>query len=893
MGQHYLSRLFSPKSVAVIGASDRLDSVGGVVFSNMLESGFKGELFPVNPAHEQVQGKRAYASIEQIGGPVELAVICTRAETVPGIIEECGKHGVHAAVVLSAGFSEGGSLGAEIERSMLAKAKAYGVRIIGPNCLGIIHTSIGLNATFFRGQVKPGNLALVSQSGALCAAILDYAPAHDIGFSSVVSMGASADVDFGEVLDYLAADPKTENILIYVEGIRKARNFMSALRVAARSKPVFVVKVGRHAAGSKAVMSHTGALVGSDDVFDAALRRAGVVRVMSIGGLFSAAKSLAAKHHFSGNRLAIITNGGGPGVMAIDRAVDLDVAVAELSEDTVAKLNQVLPVTWSHNNPVDIIGDAKGERYRDAVRICMEDEGVDGVLVILTPQAMTQPLEAAQSLIEIAGKFNKPLLTCWMGDVQIGSARAAFVHARIPTFRTPEAAVEAFSYITAFYRNQRLLAQTPSPLSHRDEPDIEGARMLIETVLAERRKLLTEMESKSLLAAFHIPVASTVVARSPSEALMLAQQFGFPVAMKINSLDITHKSDAGGVKLNLMNAAAVRAAYNEIITEVKKNRPEARLDGIAIQPMVVKPNGRELMLGVTTDPVFGPVITFGAGGIAVEVIGDRAVALPPLNRFLVHELINGTRISKLLGQFRNMPPVQMEALESLLLRVSEMVCELPWLKEMDINPLIVDEHGALAADARVVVDFAPVSSDRYAHMAIYPYPTHLIADWQLPDGTSITIRPIRPEDAKIEQDFVRDLSEEAKYFRFMNAISELSQAMLVRFTQIDYDREMALIAVIQQDGRDVEIGVCRYAINPDGESCEFALVVSDKWQHKAVGHKLMASLLDAAREKGLKTMEGEVLASNRDMLKLVATLGFTVAPSEEDPAIKKVVKALR
>jgi acetyltransferase len=893
MGLHYLSKLFSPKSVAVIGASDRLDSVGGVVFSNMLESGFKGELFPVNPAHEKVQGKHAYASIDQIGEPVELAVICTKAETVPDIIEACGKHGVHTAVVLSAGFSEGGSHGAALERSMLAKAKAYGVRIIGPNCLGIIYTNIGLNATFFRGQVKPGNLALVSQSGALCAAILDYAPAHDIGFSSVVSMGASVDVDFGEVLDYLASDSKTESILIYVEGIHKARNFMSALRVAARSKPVFVVKVGRHAAGSKAVMSHTGALVGSDDVFDAALRRAGVVRVMSIGGLFSAAKSLASNHRFSGNRLAIITNGGGPGVMAIDRAVDLGVAVAELSEDTVAKLNQVLPGTWSHNNPVDIIGDATAERYRDAITICMEDAGIDGALVILTPQAMTQPLEVAQSLIEIAAKFNKPLLTCWMGDTQIGAARAAFAHARIPTFRTPEAAVEAFSYITAFYRNQHLLAQTPNPLSHYDEPDVEGARMLIETVLAERRKVLSEMESKALLAAFHIPVASTVVARSPNEALMLAQQFGFPVAMKINSPDITHKTDAGGVKLNLMNAAAVRAAYNEILAEVKKNRPEARLDGIAIQPMVVKPNGRELMLGVTTDPVFGPVITFGAGGIAVEVMGDRAVALPPLNSFLARELIGGTRISKLLGQFRHMPPVQMEALESLLLRVSEMVCELPWLKEMDINPLIVDEHGALAADARVMVDFAPVTSDRYAHMAIYPYPTHLITDWQLPDGTSITIRPIRPEDAKIEQDFVRDLSEEAKYFRFMNAINELSPAMLARFTQIDYDREMALIAVTQQDGRDVEIGVCRYAINPDGESCEFALVVSDKWQHRAIGHKLMAGLLDAAREKGLKTMEGEVLASNREMLKLVVTLGFTVAICEEDPAIKKVVKALR
>ncbi len=892
MGQHYLRTLFSPKSVAVIGASDRPNAVGEVVFRNMLESGYQGSLYAVNPAHQEVQGRRAYASIEDIKTSVELAVICTEAETVPDIIEACGKHGVRAAVVLSAGFTEASARGATLERTMLANAKNHGVRIIGPNCLGIIRTGIGLNATFFKGGIKPGNLALVSQSGALCTAILDWAPANDIGFSSVVSMGAASDVDFGEILDYLASDEQTGSILIYVEGVRKARGFMSALRAAARSKPVFVIKVGRHDAGSRAVISHTGALVGSDDVFDAALRRAGVVRVESIGGLFSAAKSLASPHKYSGNRLAIITNGGGPGVMAIDRAVDVGVSVASLSPETVERLNQVLPTIWSHNNPVDIIGDATPQRYRDAVGICMEDPGVDGVLVILTPQAMTQPLEVAQLLVQDEGTFSKPLLTCWMGAAQIMDGRAQFAQAGIPSFNTPEAAVEAYSYITAYYRNQRLLAQVPAPLSHRDAPDVAGARMVIESVLAERRKVLSEMESKALLSAFHIPVANTVVARSPGEALLLAEQFGFPVAMKINSPDITHKSDAGGVKLNLMNAAAVRAAYNETIEEVKRNRPDARVDGIAIQPMVSKPNGRELMVGVISDPIFGPVISFGAGGTAVEVLGDRAIALPPLNGFLARELINGTRVAKLLSSFRHMPPVQMEALESLLLRVSEMVCELPWLREIDINPLIVDEHGLLAVDARVVVDYAPVSADRYAHMAIHPYPTHLVTHWQLPDGTDVTIRPMRPEDAAIEQEFVRHLSEETKYFRFMHAVQELSEDMLVRFTQLDYDRELALIAVTEEKGRDVEIGVCRYAINPDGESCEFALVVGDQWQHKAIGHRLMGSLIDAARSKGLKTMEGEVMASNHEMLKLVGTLGFTIATSHEDSSIKKITKVL-
>jgi acetyltransferase len=892
MAQHYLHTLFAPNSVAVFGASERTDSVGGIVFKNMLESGFKGALFPINPKHKEIQGKPAYASIEEIGAVVELAVICTPAPTVPGILEACGKHGVRAAVVLSAGFSEVGSHGQAIEREAMSVARTYGVRVIGPNCLGLMRPAIGLNATFFHGSVKPGNLALVSQSGALCTAILDWAPPNDIGFSSVVSMGTAADIDFGEILDYLATDTETSSILIYVEGIKKARGFMSALRAAAHSKPVFVIKVGRHDAGSRAVISHTGAMVGSDDVFDAALRRAGVVRVMSIGGLFSAAQSLASRHHFSGNKLAIITNGGGPGVMAIDRAADLDVTVATLSDKTVQRLNAVLPATWSHNNPVDIIGDATAERYLEAVNICMEDEGVDGALVILTPQAMTRPLEVAEMLVKAAANYSKPLLTCWMGDTQIRQGRALFAQSRIPAFRTPEAAVEAFSYITDFYRNQRMLAQTPGPLSHHNPPDVEGARMLIEAALADRRRVLSEMESKAVLAAFRIPIAQTVIARTPGEALMLAQELGFPVAMKINSPDITHKSDAGGVKLNLMNAPAVLSAFQEIIGNVQKARPAAHLDGVAIESMAVKPNGRELMLGVTTDPVFGPVITFGAGGVTAEAMADRAVSLPPLNSFLVRDLINSTRVSKLLGQFRHMPPVHMEVLESLLLRVSEMVCELPWLKEMDINPLIVDEHGALAVDARIVVDYAQISSDRYTHMAIYPYPTHLVTQWQLPDGTNITIRPIRPEDAEIEREFVHNLSEQSKYFRFMNAVSELSETMVVRFTQIDYDREMALIAVTEVDGREVEVGVCRYAINPDGETCEFALVVGDQWQHRNIGHRLMGCLLDSARAKGLKSMEGTVLANNHSMLNLVATLGFVISPVEDEPSVRKIVKSL-
>jgi acetyltransferase len=892
MNRHYLSPLFSPKSVAVIGASSRIDSVGEIVYKNMLGSGFQGRLYAVNPNHNEIQGQRAYASIEQIDESVDLAVIITRAATVPDIIESCGKRGVRFALVLSAGFREIGPQGVALERAVIENAQRYNMRLIGPNCLGILCPRVGLNATFSKGGAKAGGLALVSQSGAFCTAIMDWARPNDIGFSSIISMGTAAGMDFGEILDYLASDLHTESILLYIEGVQRARGFMSALRAAARIKPIFVVKAGRHEAGSKAAFSHTGALVGADDVFDAALQRAGVVRVNTIVQLFSAAQALSTNFRPSGNRLAIVTNGGGPGVMASDRAVDLGVALATLSEQTLSDLNAGLPATWSHGNPLDIIGDATADRYRHAVTHCLQDEGVDGALVILTPQAMTRPSEVARTVIEVAAKFDKPLIACWMGEAQVAESRQAFNQAKIPNFRTPEPAVEVFSFISAYYQNQKLLMQTPGPISRYSSPDVEGARLLIEGALAEHRKTLNEMESKAILAAFHIPIAKTMVARSPNEALLLAEELGLPVAMKINSPDISHKSDAGGIRLNLGNAQAVRSAYHEIIQSIQKNSPNARIDGVVVEPMIIKPNGRELMVGVTSDPVFGPVITFGAGGVLVEVLGDRAVALPPLNRFLVKDMIQRTRIAKLLTVFRNLPPIHMVALESVLMRVSEMVCELPWIKEMDINPLIVDENGACAVDARMVVNYLPPSVDRYAHMAIHPYPVHLITHWQMPDGTDLTIRPIRPEDAEIEQAFVRNLSAESKYFRFMDTLQELSLPMLVRFTQIDYDREMALIAVLEEDGHEKELGVCRYVASHDGQTCEFALVVADEWQKKGIGNKLMNCLFDAARARGIKLMQGEVLATNRSMLELVRRLGFEVSTSEEDASIKWIMKRL-
>jgi acetyltransferase len=892
MSQHHLKPLFAPKSVAVFGASDRIDSVGQIVFQNMLQSGYQGKLYPISPNHAEVQGCKAYSSISLITEPVELAVIATPPQSVPGIIEECGKHNVKAAVIITAGFGEASDAGKTLEFAVLENARQYGVRLIGPNCLGVMRPEIGLNATFNKGSAITGNIAFISQSGALCTAILDWAKSNDVGFSSVVSMGASVDVDFGEILDYLISDTKTHSILLYIEGIHDARSFMSSIRAAARIKPVILVKVGRHAAASKAAISHTASIVGSDDAFDAAVRRAGVVRVQTITQLFSAAKALSCGFDPTGNRLAIVTNGGGPGVMATDYAIDLGLVMANLSNHTIETLNQVLPSTWSHGNPVDVIGDAQADRYQYAVKACLEDPNVDGVLTILTPQAMTKPLEVANVVIELSNQYKKPLLSSWMGEAQVEESRAAFNRAKKPSFRNPESALDVFSFLSAYHKNQKLLMQMPGPLAHHLEPDVESARMIIEGALQEKRKILGEMESKALLSAFHIPVAQTMVARSPNEALLIAQQLGFPVAMKINSPDITHKSDVGGVMLNLANAPDVRAAYHEIIERVKRIRPDAQVNGISIQPMVVKPNGRELMVGVTNDPVFGPIITFGAGGTTVEIMGDRSVALPPLNTFLVKDLIHGTHVSKMLGAFRNMPPVNMEALESVLLRVSEMVCELPMLMEMDINPLILDEHGVLAADARIVVDVRPASADRYAHMAISPYPTHLVSNWQLADGTDVVIRPIRPEDVWLVQDFVQNLSEESRYFRFMKSVQQLSETLLVRFTQIDYSREMALIAVKVEQDKEIELGVTRYAINPDGESCEFALVVADSMRGTGLGHKLMTSLMDIARTKGLKRIEGEVLKNNASMLKLMKRLGFTTVVNPEDSSIKNVYKVL-
>ena len=887
-----IATLFEANSIALVGASDRAGSLGTVLLRNLSEAGFKGPLYPVNPGRETINGERCYSSIKDIGAPVDLAVVVSPAASVPGVMEDCGAAGVTAAIVLSAGFREAGEQGKALEQAVLDKARKHGIRFIGPNCLGVMRPDTGLNATFSQSMAKPGRIALVSQSGAMCTAMLDWAEPRNIGFSCVVSSGIAADVDFGEILDYLVFDPVTKAIMLYVEGIHDARRFMSALRAASRAKPVIVMKAGRYAEGSQAAMSHTGALVGSDDVFDAALNRAGVVRVHNYADFFAIAETLHTGIRTRGSRLAIVTNGGGPGVMAADFLADVGLPLAKLSDTTTMQLNDLLPDAWSGSNPVDVLGDASAELFAGAVAACLDDDNVDTVLAILIPTAMTDPTAIAEALVDLRDQNKKPMLTCWMGEASMRESRELFRDKGIPTYGTPEAAVDAFAATAAYQANQELLLQVPEPLSPRAKPDRDGAQLIIESALAEGRTVLDIVESKALLAAFGIPIVRSLPAHDPSEALAIAEEIGFPVAMKIHSKDITHKSDVDGVRLGISSGQDVRTAFRELVGTAQERMPDANIRGVTIEPMHRPQNGRELMLGVVNDPVFGPAISVGLGGTMVEVVRDRVIGLPPLNSFLAGRMIDGTRAARYLEQFRGKAAANREAIEDVLLRLSDMVCELPWLEELDINPLIVDTEQAWALDARVVVRKISPAMREYSHMAIHPYPRKLVDEHVLMDGTRLVIRPIRPEDARLEQEFVDGLSERSRRLRFMYALSKITPRMVSRFTQIDYDREMALVAQVNVDGENRQIAVARYVTYPDGRSCEFAIVVADEWHHKGIATELMKRLIDIARERRLDMMEGVVLRENEGMIALAEELGFDRRLVEDDPSVVLVTLRL-
>ena len=886
---HYLRPLLAPRSVALVGASERPGSLGNIVWRNLADGGFRGSLYPVNPKHRSLFGAKAFASLRDLPGPAELAVVATPAAAVPRVLEDAGAAGVKAAVVLTSGFGETGEAGRALQENLAAVARKGRVRVLGPNCLGLMRTDAGLNATFARTPARAGRLAIVSQSGAVCTAILDWAYYSLVGFSSVVSLGAALDVDFGELLDFLVADDATDAILLYIEGVHDARRFMSALRAAARVKPVVALKVGRYASGSRAASSHTGALVGSDAVYDAALRRSGTVRVKTYTQLFAAARILAGIRMPQGERLAVITNGGGPGVMAADSAAENGVPLAELSAETFEKLNRLLPRQWSHGNPVDLIGDAPAERFGEAAAAVLTDPHVDALLAMYSPVAVTEPAAAARAVGEAARASTKPVLAAWLGDIGPHESRKLLESYGIANFYTPENAVEAFAVVCAYRRNRAQLMEVPAALGSGDDlaaPDIDAALRLRQAALDEGRSMLTEHESKALLAAFGLPVPPSIVCRDRATAIEAARSIGFPVVMKIFSPDITHKSDVGGVRLGLQNAEMVASAFDDMLRHVRSLRPQARIEGVVMQPMLRFPHAREVLVGVSTDAVFGPVVSFGAGGVAVEAVRDTAVALPPLNAPLVRELMQRTRVYRLLQGYRDVPAADLAALCRIVEAVSRIAAELPWVREMDLNPVLAHPGGAMVADARVEIDPAkPARADRrYGHMAVHPYPVDLEGELPLRDGGRLRVRPIRPEDAERDRRFFASLSERSRYQRFMNYLSELPAPMLARFTQIDYDRELALV-VLDDDGEIVAVG--RYAPNADGRSAEFALVVGDRWQGKGVGRALLERLVTAARATGYEALYGHILEANREMLDLARRLGFTEVERSGDAVTVK------
>ena len=887
-----VAALFKPSSVVLVGASETPGSLGDIVRRNLIEGGFAGPVHFVNLHGGQIDGRTVYSSVLDLPEAPDLAVILTPAATVPEIVGDCGRKGVRAAVVVSAGFREGGVPGAGYERQLRLQARKHGLRFLGPNSLGVIRTDIGLNASCGPSQPDKGRLALVSESGALCAAILDWARVRHVGFSSVISTGMGSDVEFGEILDYLGRDPATDSIMLYLEGVDRARRFMSALRAAARVKPVVVMKAGRHGTGPGDTAFHTGTLVGADDVFDAAMRRAGVLRIRDFSELYTAAATLGAGVRVRGRKLAIVSNAGGPGTIAADRAQDRGLQIARLGADSLRRLAEELPPAAREGNPVYVRPDVDRTQFAAAMRICLEDPEVDSLLAILVPHALTDTAAIAESVVEIAKGSRKPVFACWMGGAGVESSRSRFAAARIPNYMRPETAVDAIAGLGLYASNQQLLLQTPEPLELSSAPDRARAQAVIDAALAADREWLNPAESKEVLDAFGIPVVKSLPAHSAAEAAERASEVGFPVAMKILSPDIAHKTDVNGVRLNLVDERDVRGAYSRMLADVAKARPDAELQGVLIEPMYREQNRRELMVGVVRDPVFGPAISFGLGGIFVEVIRDRAVALPPLNQFLVHELIRRTRAGLALQPLRGAPAADEDAVEQVLLRVSEIVCELPTVGAMDLNPLVVTERGAVVVDARIGVLPPRPAALPYDHMAIHPYPTGLRDSMTLPDGRVATIRPIRPEDAAIESAFVHGLSEQSKFLRFMFGLRDLTPAMLSRFTQIDYDRELALIAVIDTPQGEQQIGVVRYTTLPDEETCEFAIVVGDDWQGKGLARRMFTRLIEAARERRLKVMTGVTLRENTRMIELSRSLGFDTRSDPEDPELVQMTLPL-
>ncbi|HTB82798.1 MAG TPA: bifunctional acetate--CoA ligase family protein/GNAT family N-acetyltransferase [Candidatus Sulfotelmatobacter sp.] len=883
-----LDPILAPKSVAVIGATERKRSVGRTVLHNLVSGGFEGKIYPVNPIQESILGLHAFPNVAALPEVPDLAVIITPPKTVPGIIKECAVAGIKGVIIISAGFKEIGPEGAALEQQVIEEARRSNIRIIGPNCLGVMVPGHKFNATFAADMAHDGSVGFISQSGALCTAILDWSLKENVGFSAFVSLGSMLDVSWGDLINHLGDDPNTKSIVIYMESIGDARSFLSAAREVALTKPIIVIKPGRTEAAAKAAASHTGSLTGSDEVLQAAFQRAGVLRVETMSELFDMAEVLAKQPRPKGPRLTIVTNAGGPGVLATDALITSGAQLAELTPETMASLNQILPPTWSHNNPVDIIGDAGPELYARAVDIVAKDPNTDGLLVILTPQSMTDPTATAEEIAPFAHIEGKPIIASWMGAGQVEKGEDILNTARIPTFKYPDRAAKAFNYMWRYTENLRSLYETPASPTNNGHGyiDREAAAKILSDVRKTGRTILTEFESKKLLTTYGIPTVETLVALTENDAVREAARLGFPVVLKLYSETITHKTDVGGVQLNLRTASAVRQAWKAIETSVTKKVGKQHFQGVTVQPMI-KLEGYELIVGSSVDPQFGPVLLFGTGGQLVEVFKDRALGLPPLNATLARRMMERTKIFTALKGVRGRKAVDIAGLEQLLVRFSQLVVEQPWIAEIDINPLLVSTERLYALDARVVLHDPKTPEENLPRPAIRPYPVQFITPWRMKNRAPVTIRPIRPEDEPMMGKFHETLSEESVYHRYFSALKLEQRVTHERLTRIcfnDYDREIALVAESTPANESEEkkiLGVGRLSRQYGTNDAEFAVLVNDNWQNLGLGHELLKQLIEVGRTEKLDRIVGEILAENNAMRHICKKLGFKLVVDED------------
>lgn len=879
MSLRNLPSLFAPKAIAVIGASTRPRRSGAVIMRNLLEGGFAGPIMPVNPKHDSVAGVLAYPDVKSLPRTPDLAVIATPPALVPDLVAALGERGTKAAIVVSS------VKGATLDLT-LAQARRYGLRLLGPDTLGLQVPKAGLNASFAHLRAQPGSLAFVSQSAALCTQVLDWARPKGIGFSHFISLGKGVDVDFGDVLDYLGSDPGTRAILLYIESIEQRRSFMAAARAAARNKPVLAVKAGRPLPADPAEAGWSGALAEPDAVWDAALRRAGVLRVAHLDELFGAVETLARSRPMRGERLAVLTNGGGTGVMAEDELREGGVVLPPLAEKTLERLNAFLPKDWSRANPIDMQVDADGARYAEALKTLIEDRSVDAVLVLHSPSALTSSTEVAEAVIATVKKSGGHVLTCWAGHEAVEPARRRFAEAGLATFETPSTAAKAFLHLVWHRRNREILMQTPPSMPTVFRPDIALARKVIDEALGQGRRQLTEIEAKEILAAYGVPVAPVKLVATPDEAALASTSLGYPIALTVDSPDIVRKWDVGGVALNLENAEAVGAAARGMIARIAERKPGARIQGFTVQRMVSRQNARQLLVGVASDPLFGPVILFGEGGRAVEVIRDHAIALPPLNVALADELIGRTRMARLLDSYLDRPAADKDAVRLVLLQVSQIVVDHPEIAELDINPLFADQRGVIAVDAHI-----KLAPNRDSRLAIKPYPQHLEEESKLRDGRKIQLRPIRPEDEPAHYALMEKMTPEDIRMRFFSLMTSMPHSEMARLTQIDYDREMAFIATLfNDDGVAETLGVVRTVTDPDNIKAEFAIAIRSDLKGQGLGKILMNKVLAYHRGRGTKEVVGTVLAENRSMLALAQKLGFQPVPSDSPETVEVVIR---